>query len=51
MPRRIAAISLARRVAEEMNCYNHEIAHHVRFDSTVNENTRVIFLTDGMLVQ
>lgn len=34
-----------------MGCYNNEIAHHVRFNSTVNENTRVVYLTDGMLVQ
>lgn len=31
--------------------YSNEIAHHVRFNSSVNENTRVVFMTDGMMVQ
>lgn len=31
--------------------YNNEIAYHVRFNSNVNENTRVVFMTDGMMVQ
>jgi ATP-dependent RNA helicase DHX37/DHR1 len=51
LPRKIAAISLAKRVAEELGCYNHEIAHKVRFNATVNDNTRVVFMTDGTLVQ
>lgn len=51
LPRKIAAISVAKRVGEEMGCYNGEIAHHVRFNSTVNEHSRVVFMTDGMLVQ
>ncbi len=51
LPRKIAAISLAKRVSEELGCYNGEIAHQVRFNSTVNDNSRVIFMTDGTLVQ
>lgn len=51
VPRRIAAVSIARRVSEELGVYNHEIAHHVRFNSTINEDTRVVFMTDGMMVQ
>ena len=34
-----------------MGVHSHEIAHNVRFNSTVTDNTRVIFMTDGMLVQ
>ena len=51
LPRRIAAISICRRVSDEMGVHSHEIAHNVRFNSTVTDNTRVIFMTDGMLVQ
>jgi len=51
LPRKIAAISIAKRVSEELGCYNAEIAHKVRFNSTVNNNTRVVFTTDGSLVQ
>jgi ATP-dependent RNA helicase DDX35 len=51
LPRKIAATSLAKRVAEELGCYNYEIAHKVRFNATVNDNTRVVFMTDGTLVQ
>ena len=35
VPRRIAAVSIAKRVSEELMCNNHEIAHHVRFNSSV----------------
>ena len=51
LPRKIAAISIAKRVNEELGCSNSEIAHRVRFNSTVNSNTRVVFMTDGSLVQ
>lgn len=51
LPRKIAAISIAKRVAEELGCHNAEIAHKVRFNSQVNSNTRVVFMTDGSLVQ
>lgn len=36
VPRRIAAVSISKRISEEMGCYNSEIAYNVRFDSTVN---------------
>lgn len=38
-------------MAEELGCHNSEVAHKVRFNSLVNSNTRVIFTTDGSLVQ
>ncbi|KAF8533911.1 P-loop containing nucleoside triphosphate hydrolase protein [Trichophaea hybrida] len=41
-PRRVAAINLARRVAAEMG---------VRLGEESNSNTRIKFLTDGMLLQ
>ena len=49
-PRRIAAISVAQRVAEEMNCspVGGLVGYHVRFDKKTSDNTRVTFLTDGI---
>ncbi|OKL55680.1 hypothetical protein UA08_09028 [Talaromyces atroroseus] len=56
-PRRVAAISLARRVAEEIGTPlgkaspASKVGYSVRFDTSVSPSTRVKFLTDGMLLQ
>ncbi|RDW90579.1 putative ATP-dependent RNA helicase (Hrh1) [Aspergillus mulundensis] len=56
-PRRVAAISLARRVAEEMgtplgnSSPASKVGYAVRFDTSVAPGTRVKFLTEGMLLQ
>lgn len=51
-PRRVAATSLARRVAEESNTSIGDlVGYRVRFDSKVSQNTRIQFLTDGMLIR
>lgn len=51
-PRRVAAISLARRVAYERNAaIGSEIGYSVRFDSKTSPETRVKFVTDGMLIR
>lgn len=56
-PRRVAAISLARRVAEEMgtplgkSSPASRVGYSVRFDTSTSPNTKVKFLTDGMLLQ
>lgn len=50
-PRRVAATSLARRVAEEMKVEGTGfVAHKVRFDDRTNRATRVVFATDGALL-
>jgi len=50
-PRRVAAISLARRVAEEMGTLNGDfVGHKVRFDDRTGKGTRVVFATDGTLL-
>lgn len=51
-PRRVAAISLATRVAEEMG-YNlgSRVGYSVRFDDRSSPNTRLKFVTDGTLLQ
>ncbi|KAJ5684529.1 ATP-dependent RNA helicase prh1 [Penicillium maclennaniae] len=52
-PRRVAAITLARRVAEEMGTPSapSRVGYSVRFDTSVSPSTRVKFLTEGMLLQ
>ncbi|OJD21038.1 hypothetical protein ACJ73_07623 [Blastomyces percursus] len=56
-PRRVAAVSLARRVADEMgtplgnSSPASKVGYSVRFDSSTSPNTRVKFLTEGMLLQ
>ena len=52
-PRRVAAISLANRVASEMGekSTGNTVGYRVRFDESHSENTSVMFLTDGMLVR
>ena len=55
-PRRVAATSLAQRVAEEMGTTlgkaspSSQVGYAVRFDVNVGRGTRVKYLTDGMLV-
>lgn len=56
-PRRVAAISLARRVAEEMGTPlgsaspASKVGYSVRFDNSTSPNTRIKYLTEGMLLQ
>ena len=56
-PRRVAAVSLARRVAEEMgtplgnSSPASKVGYSVRFDTSVSPSTRIKYLTDGMLLQ
>ena len=56
-PRRVAAITLARRVAEEMgtplgsSSPASKVGYSVRFDNSTSPRTRIKFLTEGMLLQ
>ncbi|KAJ3333575.1 DEAH (Asp-Glu-Ala-His) box polypeptide 34 [Blyttiomyces sp. JEL0837] len=51
-PRRIACYSLARRVSyESLNIYGSEIAYQVRFEGTKTSKTRILFLTEGLLLR
>lgn len=51
-PRRIAAISLASRVADETgSSVGEKIGYSIRFDEHLSGNTRLKFLTDGMLLR
>lgn len=56
-PRRVAAISLARRVAEEMgsplgsSSPASKVGYSVRFDDNTSPGTKIKYLTEGMLLQ
>ncbi|XP_008317580.1 probable ATP-dependent RNA helicase DHX35 [Cynoglossus semilaevis] len=52
-PRRVAAITVANRVAEERGALlGHEVGYTIRFDDRSDlHSTRIKFLTDGMLVR
>ncbi|CAG9312256.1 unnamed protein product [Blepharisma stoltei] len=51
-PRRIAAISVAKRVAyERQSEIGSLIGYSVRFENKTSENTKIKFLTDGMLIR
>lgn len=50
-PRRVAAISMSRRVAEEMNLSKKEISYLIRFEGNVTEDTKIKFMTDGVLLK
>jgi len=50
-PRRLAAVSVARRVAEELNVpLGQWVGYQVRFDDKTSKDTRVKFMTDGILL-
>ena len=51
-PRRIASISLAKRVSyETLNMYGSHVAYKIRFDGTATKATRILFLTEGLLLR
>ena len=51
-PRRVAAINLATRVASEYGCnVGSYVGYSVRFDNTTSSNTKLKYLTDGMLLR
>jgi len=51
-PRRVAAINLARRVAEEQGTIlRNKVGYSIRFDDATTSETRIKYLTDGMLLR
>eukprot|EP01105_Mastigella_eilhardi_P022133 TRINITY_DN5427_c0_g1_i1.p1 TRINITY_DN5427_c0_g1~~TRINITY_DN5427_c0_g1_i1.p1 ORF type:complete len:1147 (-),score=286.91 TRINITY_DN5427_c0_g1_i1:12-2945(-) len=52
-PRRVAALSMAHRVATELNVeIGTQVAYQIRYDTTVDpERTRMKFMTDGILLR
>ena len=52
-PRRVAAVSLAVRVASELNQgpTSKLVAHQIRYSSTTSKETAIKFMTDGVLLR
>lgn len=51
-PRRVAAITVANRVARERNVrLGSEVGYRVRFDDKTHFGTKLIYATDGMLLR
>jgi ATP-dependent RNA helicase DHX37/DHR1 len=50
-PRRVAAMSMASRVAHEMALPPDRVAYQIRYDTTVSPNTCIKFMTDGVLLR
>ena len=51
-PRRVAAMSIAKRVSEEMDVeLGNEVGYTIRFEDVSNQNTILKYLTDGMLLR
>ena len=51
-PRRIAAISVAKRVCEERSVeIGTEVGYSVRFDDKTSSQTKLKYMTDGMLLR
>lgn len=49
-PRRIAAMTMAARVGTEMNLPD-VVAYHVRYENNMKEETKIKFMTDGVLLK
>ncbi len=49
-PRRIAAITVAERVAEELGVHGDLAGYKIRFKDQTSRNTRLKFMTDGILL-
>uniref|UniRef100_A0A8D0GZI9 DExH-box helicase 34 n=1 Tax=Sphenodon punctatus TaxID=8508 RepID=A0A8D0GZI9_SPHPU len=51
-PRRIACVALAKRVSyESLQQYGEQVGYQIRFESTRSAATRVVFLTEGLLLR
>ncbi|XP_026406840.1 probable pre-mRNA-splicing factor ATP-dependent RNA helicase DEAH5 [Papaver somniferum] len=51
-PRRVAAISVARRVAEEFGCrLGEEVGYAIRFEDRTGSDTVIKYMTDGTLLR
>ena len=51
-PRRVAALSVAKRVAEEFGCtLGEEVGYSIRFDDVTSQSTIIKYMTDGMLMR
>lgn len=50
-PRRVAAVSMANRVAQELSLSSSRVSYQIRYDATTSPNTSIKFMTDGVLLR
>jgi ATP-dependent RNA helicase DHX8/PRP22 len=51
-PRRVAATSVAKRVAEEVGCrLGEEVGYAIRFEDCTGPETKIKYMTDGLLLR
>ncbi|KAL3858338.1 hypothetical protein ACJMK2_012932 [Sinanodonta woodiana] len=50
-PRRVAAISMSKRVAMEMNLSERVVSYQIRYEGNVTDETKIKFMTDGVLLK
>ena len=50
-PRRVAAVSMAKRVGDEVGDHGKKVAYQIRFEGTVSAQTAIKFMTDGVLLR
>jgi HrpA-like RNA helicase len=50
-PRRVAAMSMASRVAHELSLPSSRVSYQIRYDATVSPSTSIKFMTDGVLLR
>lgn len=50
-PRRVAAVSMSLRVAQELNLSSEEVSYLIRFEGNTTPKTQIKFMTDGVLLK
>ncbi|ORY10527.1 P-loop containing nucleoside triphosphate hydrolase protein [Clohesyomyces aquaticus] len=50
-PRRVAAVSMSKRVADELGDSGSKVAYQIRFDTSTSAKTAIKFMTDGVLLR
>lgn len=50
-PRRVAAMAMAERVGTELGSHKQKVGYQIRFDSRVSQDTKIKFMTDGVLLR
>lgn len=50
-PRRVAAVSMAKRVGDELGQYSDRVSYQIRFESSISNKTAIKFMTDGILLR
>lgn len=50
-PRRVAAVTMSRRVGKELNMTSDMVSYQIRYEGNATENTIIKFMTDGVLLK